>query len=238
MLIHNHFITRSDLRWLAPFKEAVLDQGGHLRLGYWQGNETAKGKEIPVDMRNCVRAFSNKGIMESYILGAYETQDFLSTPKVSATRLEIEELYSGGLFVLDYIFNLEKGLVLEGEVKVRQPQKGWSGVGFYIEEDVIFNEATRGTAIFLQTRGQAEIGLLTQGRIFEVENAVNMGIGSNQKASLRLLLRRSMYELYMDDLLVQCGCTSDQTTGRIGFVFETGKAIFENVRIWEMNFVQ
>ena len=45
----NHFLfTRSFKAWLAPLKKAVLDDKGHLRLAYWQGNEAMKGKPGPV----------------------------------------------------------------------------------------------------------------------------------------------------------------------------------------------
>jgi hypothetical protein len=45
----NHFLfTRSLKAWLAPLKKAVVDDAGHLRLDYWQGNEAIKGKPIAV----------------------------------------------------------------------------------------------------------------------------------------------------------------------------------------------
>ena len=33
--------------WHAPLKKAVVDADGHLRPGYWSGNDAMKGDPIP-----------------------------------------------------------------------------------------------------------------------------------------------------------------------------------------------
>ena len=48
-VLANHFLfTRSLKAWLAPLKKAVVDDQGHLRLVYWQGNEAMKGRPVAV----------------------------------------------------------------------------------------------------------------------------------------------------------------------------------------------
>ena len=36
--------------WLPPLKRAVVDAGGHLRLGYWKGNDALQGTPLNVDL--------------------------------------------------------------------------------------------------------------------------------------------------------------------------------------------
>ena len=36
--------------WLPPLKRAVVDAGGHLRLGYWKGNDALQGSPLNVDL--------------------------------------------------------------------------------------------------------------------------------------------------------------------------------------------
>ena len=47
--------------WLPPLKKAVVDAGGHLRLGYWQGNEAIKGTPANVDLSACQQLFPIPG---------------------------------------------------------------------------------------------------------------------------------------------------------------------------------
>ena len=52
---------------------------------------------------------------------------------------------------------------------------------------------------------------------------------------IQLLLRGSLLEFYLSDLLVLCYSVAEQTTGRLGLVFESGRATLENLRAWEIN---
>lgn len=35
--------------WLPPLKKAVVDGNGHLRLGYWAGNDVLNGAPLTLD---------------------------------------------------------------------------------------------------------------------------------------------------------------------------------------------
>jgi hypothetical protein len=44
-----------------------------------------------------------------------------------------------------------------------------------------------------------------------------------------------MLELYLDDRLVQCPSLPEGPTGRLGFSFESGTAVFQDARAWIMS---
>lgn len=48
-VLANHFLfTRSLKAWLAPLKKVIVDDHGHLRLAYWRGNDSMKGRRLPL----------------------------------------------------------------------------------------------------------------------------------------------------------------------------------------------
>lgn len=60
------------------------------------------------------------------------------------------------------------------------------------------------------------------------------GIPSGKVCTFRLLWRRDLFEVYLDDLLVQTYVTTN-ASGRIGFVVQDGQATVEDVRAWAMS---
>ena len=60
------------------------------------------------------------------------------------------------------------------------------------------------------------------------------GVGAGETCTFRLLIRKNMFELYVNDLLFQTFVTGE-TTGRIGFVAQNGKVTLADVKAWEMN---
>ena len=44
-----------------------------------------------------------------------------------------------------------------------------------------------------------------------------------------------MLELYLDDFLVTCHSLNPMPTGRIGLAFEGGRAVFQDLKAWQMN---
>ncbi|NLG48586.1 MAG: hypothetical protein GX552_00580 [Chloroflexi bacterium] len=216
VLVNHHSITRSDVVWFAPLKRAVVDAEGHLRLGYWEGNEAIKGRAIPLNLATCER-----------VLPPEPNPAWKATPE----RLEISQPFGGGLVLFPNHFNLGQGVVLEGEWTLYEPPGRWSGVGFYVEESARGNT---GTAFMLETRGRAEIGRLNgQGR-FVPDDVLPLEIRPGIKHHFRLLVRQSLAELYVNDLLVQCYSLPEWASGHLGLVVESGRAVFENVRAWEM----
>ena len=219
MLVNHHSVSRSDIRWLAPLKKAIVDDEGHLRLGYWPGNDAVKGQAIEIDLASHTRVYPPE-----------PSVDWTVTPN----RLEADESHGGGLVILDQHFDLERGVVLEGTLGIYEPPRRWSGIGVFVEETLHRNQ---GTGILLETRGRTEIGTLRRGYAenFQTDDIVETGIAPGKRCSFRLLLRRSLMEFYLDDLLIQCYSLPEQATGRLGLVFESGRAVFEDLKAWEMD---
>jgi len=194
-----------------------VDEHGHLHLDYWPGNDVAKGKEIDLDLQSCIRVPPEKA-----------EAGWRSTKG----SLEVNQPYGGGLVLLANHFSLEKGIIVEGKIEVHAPAKRWSGIGVYVEQDAGQN---LGTAVLVQTRGYTEIGPLRHGKSFMPDDAVQVGIPSGKACRFRLLVRQSLLEFYLDDRLVQCYSLPEPVTGRLGLVFESGRAIFRDLSAWEIN---
>ena len=220
MLVNHHSISRSDMRWMAPLKRAVVDEAGHLYLGYWPGNDAVKGDPIPLDLSACATVWPEEP-------GAGW--------QMSGERLEMNEPNSGALVLFANHFDLQQGVIVEGDMTVHEPEKGWSGIGLYVEEDA---RKKTGTAFIAETRGCTEIGSLRSGRHgmgFVSDDALQLGVKPGEKCHFRFLIRRFLTELYLDDRLVQCYSLPESVSGRLGLVLESGRAIFEGIKAWRMS---
>ena len=226
LLVHHHSSEQNDVVWLAPLKRAVVDEDGHLKLGYWKGNDAAKGAPIEVDLSACDRVLPAPNVE-----GRLPPTEFSSDLRMSESRLEIDEAHGGGLFLLGNHFDLEQGVILEGTLEVHEPAKRWSGIGVFVEEVFAQN---RGTAVFVQTRGRTEIGRMNQGAKFLADDVTEKGIAPGKPTTFRLLLRHSLLEFYLDDMLIQAYSRPMRQTGRVGLVFESGRAVFQDLNAWVM----
>ncbi len=43
--------------WLPPLKQAIVDPKGHLRLGYWKGNDSLRGTFANIDLSKCRKVY-------------------------------------------------------------------------------------------------------------------------------------------------------------------------------------
>jgi hypothetical protein len=226
--------------WFAPIRKAVVDRRGHLRMGYWPGNEALKGKELPVDLSRCERVHPVKQ-KDGHVVQA------------AARRIELRDAralfnrHGGGgtIALLDGTFDLGVGLVLEGTLTLRDPSEGEAthripvSAGFYFDE-----EPGRGKSILLETYGITRIDRtdFRKGRLsFVREDTTGPGCATvagaleSRPHRFRLLVRMDMFEMYLDDVLVQSFFISPQSTGRIGFLVEDGVCLVENVKAWRMS---
>jgi len=110
---------------------------------------------------------------------------------------------------------------------------------------VLQNGPRQGAAILFHTWGQTEIGTLTWADDLRFESkdrtgfgcATAAGISAGKDCTFRLLWRRGLFALYLDDLLVQTYPTG-QVTGRIGLWVQDGHATFDSIRAWGMNLLE
>lgn len=222
VLVNHHSIElvgEGPLVWMAPLKKAVVDADGHLRLGYWSGNESLKGVEQEINLSQANR------IYPTITPGACEA---------TAGRLESDEPAAGGVFLLGETFDFEQGIMLEGEITVFPSDRPWAGIGLFVKHE---GARGSGTGILIQTRGRTEIGSMANPArgTFVPKHRFDVGLDPRIRHDLQLLLRRTMIELYLDDRLVLCHSLEDKPSDTLGFIHEGGRAVFENVRVWRMN---
>jgi hypothetical protein len=114
--------------------------------------------------------------------------------------------------------------------------------GFYIE-----GQPGSGTAILLQVGHPAwrrsHVGQLRHGSSGVTFASLDetgpgcatvTGVEAGALCTFRLLIRKNMFELYVNDLLFQTFVTGE-TSGRVGFVGQNGRVRLADVRAWEMN---
>lgn len=232
--------------WLPPLKRAVVDSGGHLRLGYWKGNDALKGASAKIDLSTCRQVYpgeSDGGCTSNVVSDQLDLQ--AQPERHSILRTDVPTTVS----LLDSTFDFDRGLVIEGTIQAtcRDRRLVAPSVGFFLQEN-----ASVGTAILLHGYGQTEIGQMTIGdRVeFHPEDLTGPGCASpagilpHTEHSFRLLIRKNMFEFYLDEMLVQTFNTTHApgsigaTPERIGFIAQNGQGLFGNLKAWSMNLVE
>jgi hypothetical protein len=232
--------------WLPPLKRAIVDAGGHLRLGYWQGNEALKGSPVSLDLSACSMAFPSAEGGGCSMGTAGDRLELLAQPeRNSIHRVDIPTAVA----VLDSPLDLAKGVVIEGTIQAtcRDRRLVASSVGLYLEE-----QPGQGTAILLHSYGRTELGrmTLTDRVAFEAEHTIGpgcaapAGIAPHEDHAFRLLARGNMFELYLDDMLVQTFNTTHEPGGvgrtpvRFGFIAQNGQGLFGDIKAWSMSLAE
>jgi hypothetical protein len=208
-LLISNYVSVPSGTWMLPLRKAVFDDG-HLRLGWWDDNKALKG--TPVDPGRA------KGALDSPVKPS---------------------IYD--ILWLDRAFDLKKGAVLEGTVRAARASKSPSA-GFVLEEAPaqsmvvclgIGSPANRETHIGrLHTLGDGA-------QRFESEDltgkgcATVTGIEDGREHTFRLLLRHDVFELYIDDLLMQT-YVYQPSRGKVGFLASSAQAVFDDLKAWEM----
>jgi len=151
--------------------------------------------------------------------------------------------------LLDTPFDFDRGVVVEGTIQAtcRDRRLVAPSIGFFLQQ----NERA-GTAILLHGYGRTEIGKMTAGdRVeFHPEDTVGPGCAApagilpHTNHSFRLLIRKDMFELYLNDMLVQTFNTTHApgsigaTPQRIGLIAQNGQGLFDDLRVWSMNLAE
>jgi hypothetical protein len=241
--MYNGYSYESGETWLPPLKKAVVDSSGHLRLGYWKGNEALKGTPVSLDLNTCKKIYPGEANHECLCTVAGDRIDIQARPeKNSLFRTNVPSTIA----VFDTPIDCGKGVIVEGTIQATCSDRrtSASSVGFYLEE-----KPGEGTAILLHSFGRTEIGKMTMAdRVnFQSEDtiapgcAAPAGILPHTNHAFRLLIRKNMFELYLDDMLVQTFNTTHEpesigiTPKRIGFITENGQGLFEHVKVWTMS---
>lgn len=194
---------------LAPLKKAVQDGEGTVRLAWWEGNEKLKGRPVAV-----APGLRREG----------------RTPFV-------QYLKTG--------FDAGQGLVLEGTLPLASafPRKwpaqfgvehfpaGAPMSGLYLE-----CEPQRGSCILCSPNGVTEVGLTdADGSFIKRELRFDRALSLGRTAPFRLLLKGSMLEFYVADILMLVYSLPQPSTGRIGLIGRAGAAGARGWRAWEFS---
>lgn len=229
--------------WLPPLKRAVVDARGHLRLGYWKGNDALQAVPLNVDLGRFRKVYPDEAKADCsckpLASGRLELQ--AQPERDSIVRRHVPTTVA----VLDSPIDFDRGVVLTGTIRAtcRDPRLVASSVGFYLEE-----KPGEGTVILLHGYGRSEIGKLSLrgGLALDVEDVIGPGCAApagilpHTDHAFRLLIRKNMFEFYLDDLLVQTFNTTHESGGigltprRVGFVAQNGLGFLENVSAWAM----
>jgi hypothetical protein len=129
--------------------------------------------------------------------------------------------------MLQSAFPVRDGLVLEGTLEL-PAAKDAAPRGLYVEHG-----EGMGTAVLVGAGGVGQIGpMRADGSGFKCEQRADREAKLGPTARFRLLLKQSLLEFYLDDLLMACHGLGQSATGRIGLIHGgTGEHVRE-VKAW------
>jgi len=219
--------------WHAPLKSPVVDAAGHLHMGYWKGNESLKGTELRCETGSVQLAVPDDKAQISLSDGNVK----ILAPSLPQVRWITPDKPHRNFAFLDTQFDFDHGCVVEGSLKV----SGTDGLVFPAAGICLEQEGKTATAVLFETWGQTEIGTLSwaEDPHFEVRDrtgygcATVAGMPAGKECTYRLLIRKGIFEVYLNDLLVQT-FSAQRLTGRIGFVAQDGEAVFGCPKVWAM----
>jgi len=117
------------------------------------------------------------------------------------------------IVMLEDTFDTDQGVMLKGILPLPESQNAPRS-GVYIECG-----KEQGTAILVDSDGVAELGpMQNDGSGFACEKQVNREMSFGNRPAFRLLLKHSLLEFYLNDILIECFSMSGDATGRIGFI--------------------
>jgi hypothetical protein len=120
----------------------------------------------------------------------------------------------GRIALLENGFDAETGLVLEGTLPI--PVDAIKPAGLYVEHG-----PNAGTGLLVRPGGVVEIGPIDSGGAgFKPENRIDRQKPLAATARFRLVLKQSLLEFYLDDVLIQCYSLPAAASGRIGLLGE------------------
>ena len=209
-LISNYAGTDTGV-WLLPMRKPVFSDG-HLRLGWWENNERLMGEVI-------------RGV---------------------ESKVELTEGSDREVYWLSGDFDRRRGVIVEGTLRAN-PHGDKCGAGFVIEEaDYPWMNLRRGLDIRIEVGDREKCRALT-GRWSAVTGLTIVDVVGKGHASVRnleprkehgfkLLVRHDLYELYIDDLLVQTyQFEVDYDHTGIGLMAYNCEVIFSSLKYYYMD---
>jgi hypothetical protein len=210
LLFNHHCIPRDEEESvsLGILKEVYEIEPGKIGLRYWSGNDLLRGNPIKMGTGQC---------------SVRSVQEFFTREQHTPFRMdyyETGELCSPGLFI-------------DAQVKLRSEEPE-AAVGMY------FGDMLTGTAFLAYTDGRIEFGQMRTSTEkppleFNPDHEVPWKVREGITINIRVLVRGSFLEVYMDDLFVQCYSMAEELKGGFGLIIEGGDAELKKVAPYQMN---
>jgi len=197
---------------MLPLRKAVVDRAGHLRMGWWKGNEALKGKPLAPGKRTVALDASGRpgGYAIAYLGDTFNAgKGLVLEGSIRARPIDRDNAAAAG-FVL-----------LEGP---RQAMAVQLGIGK--------PEGRESRIGRLKTPPDAPPAFASED-ITGKGCATVTGIAPGREHSFRLLVRMDFFELYVDDLLMQT-YRYRPGAGKVGFLVHNAAARFGELHAWEM----
>ena len=129
--------------------------------------------------------------------------------------------------MLQNAFDVEQGVILEGTLVLPRPEDS-ERRGLFIECG-----ENSGVAVLLDGRGVAELGPMQADLTgFQPEKHVNREMNFGPSAPFRLLLKHSLMEFYLNDILIECFSLPQKATGRMGLIPAGDPAAITALKAW------
>lgn len=240
--------------WLLPVRKAVV-KDGHIHLGWWEKNEAMKGGQIPDLSFNLV---SSGGVPGKPRADWFEPAVFELGTEILYMRVEAPK----GPTVTDEtmlcLFNrrtdFNEGIIIEGKVscksappydKVNHSTCCWRPARFGI---FIGEGENKGSAVTLDIGHPYKRRSNIMGVTYD-EKKLNMtiidengedaacvrGMSAYDTHTFRFLMRRNVYEFYVDNLLVQCFVTMAPPDGKLGILLQNASCYITELKAYTMS---
>jgi hypothetical protein len=232
---HLNFIGTKEDVWFLPIKKAVVDNNGMLRMAYWKQNELLKGDKLPISFDK-LKVFGDEALVTKGDALKISTEDF-SAKSFSKESLEPKI----NAVVFEDRLPTEEGVFIEGTVTVKRVGKlNTSKFGCIICEPddtatVMLmdanHERVRKTVIQTTDLKSFSSEIID---VIDYNCASENGVSIDEPCSFKLLIRRNIFEVYLNDILVQSFITRNKPDGCIGFMAQDCLLNIDNLTIYKM----
>ena len=242
--------------WLLQMRSVVVDEEGHLHLGYWEKNDRAKGRPLPLE--NCYNTLiterpGRRGTGEGGRLEVRSRTELLIASDRDHPGFALTDAYTLAVQTAEY--DLEQGILAQGNFTAAISPAGmgenawpdcWrnAAVGLYIE----YEGRASGLAFLLElghpyhrtsTVETLTLEALTvHNEVLDVTGegcATLRGVDAGALHGFKLFVRGVMAELYVDGLLVQSFPLLDKASGRVGFVARNAECLWEELEVYQLD---
>ena len=161
-------------------------------------------------------------------LAWWEGNEKLKTKAVDVKLPEKPKRGGSPITMLANALDTDGGVVVEGTLALPSARR-IKARGLYVERG-----QERGAAILVSAGGVSELGpMAADGSGFRCEKRVDRQMPFGKTARFRLLLKHSLLEFYLDDILIECYSLPARATGRIGLIRGPRSDAIGALRAWQ-----